>query len=515
MSLKSFIDIDALRSLILESIDEGVILVDEKGTIHYINHSAGIIFGESNEHLMGTNLNVYMKDPAILKKILNLQPFHSDETSAILEFHNKPNIVVECKTRAIEDSQGKKIVILFSEVHKSSKLLRAILDYSPNYVFLKDLSQRYLLLNKSYIDALKAEKKALHLKFNDLKENDIIGKTDSDIFPAKYAEIFSKDDEIVLKEGKTIVVEYNIEVNEKLRTFLTSKAPLYDRSGKIFALCGIASEISSMKYAEKKLNDYVIALENITTQLMEARLLSEQANIAKSNFLANISHELRTPLHGVIASATLLLNYDLNDKQQKVVNRIISSGNILVEIINRILDFTKIESDESVLKANPLELKKVIEESYNVVIDKARAKGLQFIIDIDKDLPSKVLGDFDRLQQIFLNLFSNSIRFTEKGYVKLRGFCKKREEDKALIRFEISDSGIGIPKMGQFKLFDKFYQVDSSLHRRHSGVGLGLAITKQLVSKMGGIIGLESEEGKGSTFWFEIPFLIVNEKNLK
>lgn len=511
MSLKNFLDIDVLRSLILESIDEGIVLIDEKGIIHYANNSAGAILEESPEKLIGGKLGKYLTDQSALKNIVELDPFQSKEISIIVSKPSKPNIVIECKTKAIEDPKGKKIVILFSEVLKSSKLLRAILDYSPSYIFVKDLSERYLLLNKTYIDALKANKKALHLQFDDLKENDIVGKTDRDIFPKHYAEIFSKDDSEVLKNGKTLTVEYDFEVDKNKKYFLTSKSPLYDHSGKIFALCGIASEITSMKIAEKKLNDYVIALENVTTQLMDARILSEQANLAKSYFLANMSHELRTPLHGVIASASLLLNLGLNEKQQVILDRIVLSANILLDIINRILDFSKIEAGDFKFDMNPIDLREVVKESYSIIIDKAKEKKLELCLDIRDDLSSKVLGDFYRLQQIFLNLIGNAIQFTDKGTIKIIGYCKNRTEDKIEVRFEVQDTGIGIPKIKQLQLFDKFYQVDSSPTRKKGGSGLGLAITKQLISKMGGYIGVDSEPGKGSTFWFEIPFLLAKE----
>jgi len=201
-------------------------------------------------------------------------------------------------------------------------LLRSILDYSPNYIFAKDINRRFTLMNKRYIDGLKVYWRQLKLQKEDLQESDILGRTSQEIFPDEFSMQFSKDDDQVIDHGKTIVFEYCLPLNGEPHYFLTSKTPLYDVDGKLYGLCGIASDITRLKNAEKRLNNYLVVLEDVTTQLMEARFLSEQAMVAKSNFLANMSHEIRTPLNGVIASASLLFNTELSAKQKVYVDRI-------------------------------------------------------------------------------------------------------------------------------------------------------------------------------------------------
>ena len=390
-------------------------------------------------------------------------------------------------------------------------LLRSILDYSPNYIFAKDVNRRFTLMNKRYIDVLKANWRDLKLQKEDLQESDILGKTAQEIFPKEYSEQFIRDDDQVIENGKTIVFEYCLPLGGVPHYFLTSKTPIFDAEGNLYGLCGISSDITKLKSAEKRLNNYLTVLEDVTTKLMEARLLAEQAMIAKSHFLANMSHEIRTPLNGVVASASLLFNTEISEKQKVYVDRIAVSANILLEIINRILDYSKIESGDYKLDFRPLNLRELIFDSYSIMISRAEEKGLKMAISYADDIPSVLIGDSSRLKEIFLNLIGNAIKFTERGEVNVRVFCADKQKTEALVRFEVKDTGIGISKNVQDLIFDKFFQADSTMTRRRGGSGLGLAITKELVALMGGQIGVESEPSKGSCFWFEIPFLLANE----
>lgn len=390
-------------------------------------------------------------------------------------------------------------------------LLRSILDYSPNYIFAKDVNRRFTLMNKRYIDSLKANWRYLKMQKEDLQESDILGKTAQEIFPEEYSQQFIRDDDQVIENGKTIVFEYSLPLNGDLHYFLTSKTPIYDAEGKLYGLCGISSDITKLKNAEKRLNNYLTVLEDVTTKLMEARFLSEQAITAKSHFLANMSHEIRTPLNGVIASASLLFNTELSEKQQVYVDRIAVSANILLEIINRILDYSKIEGGDFKLDFRPINLHELILDSYSIMISRAEEKGIKMEISYAEDIPALLIGDSSRLKDIFLNLIGNAIKFTERGEVNVRVFCIDKQKTEIRVRFEVEDTGIGISKNVQDLIFDKFFQADSSMTRRRGGSGLGLAITKELVALMGGKIGVGSEPGKGSCFWFEIPFLLANE----
>ncbi|NGX42860.1 MAG: Signal transduction histidine-protein kinase BarA [Chlamydiae bacterium] len=251
-------------------------------------------------------------------------------------------------------------------------------------------------------------------------------------------------------------------------------------------------------------------LEKAMRDLNKSKRKAEEATVAKSAFLANMSHEIRTPLNGVIGMTSLLTSTGLDEKQEKYVSCINLSGKMLLEVINDILDFSKIEAGELKLEAIPCNLHKVVEEVGELMQPKAEEKGLDFSIYFAPDVPTEVIADPTRIRQAITNLASNAVKFTEKGSVSVHVSCIKRlGEDQALIRFEVKDTGIGIPPEKKEYIFEKFSQQDVSTTRKFGGTGLGLAICKQLVEMMQGRIGCESTPMEGSTFWFEIPLTSV------
>ncbi len=325
-----------------------------------------------------------------------------------------------------------------------------------------------------------------------LKKEAILGKTDYDLFEKSQADFFREKDLETIKSGKPLSIEQEpIDTQDKghleLRTW---KVPVNDQDGKPRYLLGISLDITRQVELER--------------QLKAAKEQAENATRTKSLFLANMSHEIRTPMNGIIGMTNLLLGSITDPSHVERLKIIQNCGNSLLDLINDVLDFSKLEVDKVELEKQPFPLHSTVKEVAELFSTRASEKGITLSYRHENDIPFWLIGDITRFRQVLTNLVSNAIKFTEIGSVEISSQASRIDEKKWTVQFSVKDTGTGIPKEVSNKLFLSFSQVDASTTRRFGGSGLGLAICKGLCEKMGGSIWVDSEPGKGSTFSFSL-----------
>lgn len=425
---------------------------------------------------------------------------------------------VAIDTALLYDAFGERkgVVTLFTDVTvpvtaqaalaESEDRFRSLLSVMVEGVVMQDAHGQIVFSNPAAAQILGAPVEQLAELINSDSRWRIL-REDGDDFP-----LHQLPAAISLQTGRALrnVVVGLYRADDSLVWMSLNSQPLFksteDASGKAspYAVVVTFHDITERKRAEERLHHAILNLRQAVTHAEELATQAEQASRAKSEFLANMSHEIRTPMNGVIGMTGLLLETPLSDEQRRFAETIRSSGEALLTIINDILDISKIEAGKLELESSDFDLIELLEDFAASLAVKAQEKQIEFICAADPATPRFVQGDAGRLRQVLTNLVGNALRFTHVGEVSVRVAPVALDAARVTLRFVVHDTGIGIPKAKLPLIFEKFTQVDTSTTRRYGGTGLGLAIAKRLVELMGGEIGVESEEGQGSTFWFEV-----------
>ncbi|MDB6154612.1 MAG: barA 3 [Chthoniobacteraceae bacterium] len=361
---------------------------------------------------------------------------------------------------------------------------RQVVESVREVIFQTDIEGRLTLLNPAWTELTK---RSVHSS---------LGRRLIDLIPSEHATQIEKVLAALLIDELSVCQERVAIVSSdgSPRWFEMLARSVTGSAGKIEGIAGSLHDVTQSFLLEE--------------EMRRAREAAEAANRAKSDFLATMSHEIRTPMNGVIGMTGVLLETPLNTEQHDFVETIRTSGESLLEVINAILDFSKIESERMEVECQPFEVGQVVEEVTDLFGRTASMKGVELTYCVDPMIPVPIHGDATRLRQILCNLVANAIKFTEKGEVEVSATLKAlqtAEESRQMeLSFAIRDTGIGIPKEKLTRLFKPFSQVDSSTSRRYGGTGLGLAISRRLSEMLGGGMWVESEPGKGSTFFFNI-----------
>jgi PAS domain S-box-containing protein len=367
-------------------------------------------------------------------------------------------------------------------LRESQARLQSILDNAPVSISLKDREHRYVLFNKQYQTWFGVTPEQQYRKT--LRD---VGTEES------FVVMIDSIENRVIASGIAEVVEVREpDIGTAPTWALVTKFPVRGPDGEILGVGTVNVDVSERRAAEQALR--------------EAKEAAEEANRAKSSFLARMSHEIRTPMNGVIGFAELLLDSSLTPEQRRHVTLLKTAGQALLKIINDILDLSKIEAGRLELERIAVSPANVVEEALSIIRPQAAVKELELSLDIAANVPPWIECDPTRLRQVLVNLLGNALKFTEKGGIAL-AVSVSHEGDKAALKFAVIDTGTGIEPEQQELLFRDFAQADQSIVRRFGGTGLGLAICRHLVEAMGGRIGVLSEPGVGSTFWFTVALV--------
>jgi two-component system, sensor histidine kinase and response regulator len=484
---------------LVESLPQNILRKDTEGRFVFANQKFCASLGKPLDEVLGKNDWDFFP-PHLAEKYHrdDLRVMKTREAVDTIEANQTPQgerIFVHVIKTPLYDAAGNVVGIqgIFWDVTERKKteealayerdLLRALLENIPDRIYFKDVKSRFLRVSTSMAKRLGVQ-----------EPGEVLGKTDFDFYPKERAQEFYNDEQRIILTGQPLInkLERIVDRDGKETWASVTKVPLYNRSGAVTGIIGISRDVSKLKEAE-------VALEHARDAALETARI-------KSEFLANMSHEIRTPMNAITGMTDLLLDTQLDEEQREFVDTIRGSTDTLLAIINDILDFSKMEAGKLSIETIDFDLRDTIEDTAEMLAQRAQTKGVELLYSIDDDVPTLLRGDSRRVRQVLSNLISNAAKFTERGEIEVHVSRLSETDREVRVRISVRDTGIGLSQKTLPLIFNAFTQADGSTTRKYGGTGLGLAISKQLVEMMKGKIGVESQVGTGSTFWFDLPF---------
>ncbi|HVZ44529.1 MAG TPA: response regulator [Ramlibacter sp.] len=474
------------NSLVVENSGPMLWIDPEKDTILYANRAAGELLGFGAGEMVDRHLSEFITDytqerASAMRAVLREASAPATMQRPMRRKDGGP-LQTEVTAFVANDDVRRVHVATFQDIterkRSEQRLLfnRTVIENSGPMMWVDRASRRVTFANRAACELLR------------YAPSELIGLGVADFDARHTPEALAKmDEQLAGSAGKPIEFESQYR----------------DKAGSLLFV-----DVTASLAHESDRAVYIVSFKDITRQkraegeLRAAKEIAEEATRMKSNFLANMSHEIRTPMNAIIGLSHLVLRTELAPRQRDYVQKVQSSGQHLLGIINDILDFSKVEAGKLDLEEAEFELEKLLDNTSGLVGEKCHAKGLELVIDVAPDVPRVLAGDSLRLGQVLLNYANNAVKFTDRGEVVISVRATERTERDALVLFRVQDTGIGLTPEQRSRLFQSFSQADTSTTRKFGGTGLGLAICKKLAELMGGEVGVESEPGRGSTFWF-------------
>jgi len=508
---------------VTRSIGEFVVITDTHGRVTYANRAVLDRFGYALDEVVGRYVEEWVAHgtaPDMLRGIIRgtirggwsgdlvgrtksgAEFWMSLTTSPLVRDGHVLGVVVV--GRDITERRRAE-----EQLRQSEAQFRSVWEHSRDGMRLTDPEGKILMVNEAFCRMVGKSREELEGRMIDTfyqaeDESHIITQYKQRFATRSVEPFFER--EITLWDDRRLwfSVSNAFVQSEKYGAFLLSL--FRDITERKLAEQALAMHAAQLLEAKSKAEEQARMLEIQTMELRQAKEEAIQASRFKSEFVANMSHEIRTPMNGVIGMTGLLLDTPLTQEQREFAEVIRTSGSALLTIINDILDFSKMEAGKLTLDCVDFDLRPIVEEAVDLLAPKAHEKSLELSCAVYQAVPGTVHGDPGRLRQVLVNLLSNAVKFTEAGEISVRVKVEAETASEVHLRFEVADTGIGIAPESRLRLFQPFSQADGSTTRKYGGTGLGLMISKQLTELMGGTIGVNSEQGKGSEFWFTATF---------